>query len=736
MSGNSYKFGKFQIDLQEKILRQNGESFSLPPKVLDVLCILVEKEGKIVTKTELMETVWADSFVEESNLTQSIYSLRRVLGTDEKGKNIIETIPRRGYRFAAPLQKVFENESSEKNNDSLISAPNEISVDQQTTETEINQTNLPVVQRYKKLILALAFGTILLLFTAFAANYFYLSKSANSSPLENVGFEKLTFSGDVLFPIISPDGKSFAFVREDSIFLQDVETGSNLKLNIIGHKNFGNLQFSVGGETIFFRNEERSDAGGEVFQVSRFGGEARKIAENVWSNVGFSPDGKQMSFVRFLPNPGEWTLIIKNLESGEERKILSRNVPYSIYRSGFPAWSSDGQKIVIVEQTPNQTNISKLLIVLTETGETEIIETPRFVQIEQTAWLPDGDGLLIVGRENNRFFQLWKMSYPSGELQKITNDLSIYRNLSISADSKRMLARQQSIYSHIWTTSADDLENQKQVTFGNLSRDGNVGLFWTNDANSIIYASRITGNVDLWSVNLSDGARRQLTENAGNNNENPFVTSDGKYIFFESTRSGTRHIWRIDINGENPTQITSSEKETDYFPTVSSDGAWLYFTRISPKGNSIMRKSLSGDKIETLTEPGKLSPNNFLSLSPDGNFLAFNNVAEKPKENSGQAVLQIGVISTQEKSAQKIFGIAATTAKIKWSIAGKSLEYIENSPESGKILSKNIEDDSPPQIILTLPKTHIFDFIRSTDGKNLAIARGKQESDVMLLENF
>ncbi len=736
MGENSYQFGKFQIDLQEKILRQNGESVSLPPKVLDVLCVLVEREGKIVTKSELMETVWAGSFVEESNLTQSVYSLRRILGTDENGKNIIETIPRRGYRLAATLRRIVENELFENLEESLVSAPDEISVTEKTAETELNQANLPFVKRFKKTILAGTFGAILVLFAGFAANYFYLSKSANSSPVENVAFEKLTFSGDISFPIISPDGKSFAFVREDSIFLQDIETGSNLKLNVTGHNNFGNLQFSVGGETIFFRNEERSDAGGEVFQVSRFGGEARRVAENVWSNVGISPDGKQMSFVRFFPNAGEWTLIVKNLESGEERKIVSRNVPHTIYRSGFPAWSADGQKIVIVEQTPNQTNVSKLLIVSVDTGKAETIETPRFVQIEQIAWLPDGDGLLIVGRENNRFFQLWKMNYPGGELQKITNDLSIYRNLSISADGKKMLARQQSIYSHIWTTSAENLEDLKQITFGNLSRDGNAGLFWTNAANSIIYASRITGNVDLWSVNLSDGARRQLTENAGNNNENPFVTSDGKYVFFESTRSGTRNIWRIDANGENPAQITFSEKETDYFPTVSPDGAWLYFTRISPKGNSIMRKSLTGEEIEMLTEPGKFAPNSFLSLSPDGNFLAFNNIADKPKENSGQKLLQIGVISTQEKITPKLFGIAATTAKIKWSADGKALEYIENSPESGKILSKNIESDAEPQTILILPKTYIFDFVRSNDGKNLAIARGKQESDVMLLENF
>ena len=69
-----YEFGKFRFDAGEKTLRQDGKNVSLPPKVLEILCLLIERQGKIVTKDEIMSTVWADSFVEESNLKQSIYT--------------------------------------------------------------------------------------------------------------------------------------------------------------------------------------------------------------------------------------------------------------------------------------------------------------------------------------------------------------------------------------------------------------------------------------------------------------------------------------------------------------------------------------------------------------------------------------------------------------------------------------------------------------------------------------
>jgi DNA-binding winged helix-turn-helix (wHTH) protein len=85
----TYLFAEFQFDTQEKILRQGGKEIPLPPKVSDVLCLLVEKQGKIVSKDEIMNTVWADSFVEEGNLSQAIYTIRRALGKDANDKQIV-----------------------------------------------------------------------------------------------------------------------------------------------------------------------------------------------------------------------------------------------------------------------------------------------------------------------------------------------------------------------------------------------------------------------------------------------------------------------------------------------------------------------------------------------------------------------------------------------------------------------------------------------------------------------
>ncbi|MGH9425452.1 MAG: winged helix-turn-helix domain-containing protein, partial [Terriglobia bacterium] len=93
-------------DIGDRLLLRDGETVPLTPKVFDILLMLVENSGRVVEKDELMKTVWPESFAEESNITQAIYTLRRVLGGGSAGDQWIETLPRRGYRFKAIAKEV------------------------------------------------------------------------------------------------------------------------------------------------------------------------------------------------------------------------------------------------------------------------------------------------------------------------------------------------------------------------------------------------------------------------------------------------------------------------------------------------------------------------------------------------------------------------------------------------------------------------------------------------------
>ena len=99
LSEEVYEFDRFRLDAAHRMLYENDQPVALAPKVIETLIALVEKRGEVVSKVELMNRVWADSAVEESNLTQNIYLLRKALGNGTAGKPLIESFRRRGYRF-------------------------------------------------------------------------------------------------------------------------------------------------------------------------------------------------------------------------------------------------------------------------------------------------------------------------------------------------------------------------------------------------------------------------------------------------------------------------------------------------------------------------------------------------------------------------------------------------------------------------------------------------------------
>lgn len=122
MSRHLYSFGPFQLDTGDQVLLRDGQPLPLKPKIFDLLVVLVENSGRVVCKDELMKQVWADSFVEESNLAVSIFEIRKALGGSRSGPKYIETVPRRGYRFVACVTEAYQQRASQER-DSLAVAP-------------------------------------------------------------------------------------------------------------------------------------------------------------------------------------------------------------------------------------------------------------------------------------------------------------------------------------------------------------------------------------------------------------------------------------------------------------------------------------------------------------------------------------------------------------------------------------------------------------------------------------
>src|SRR6267143_1514825 len=101
-----YRFGLYSLDVGERVLTREGSVVPLTPKAFETLLVLVRNGGHLMTKDDLMKEVWPDAFVEEANLTQNIFALRRLLGENTAQPQYIETVPRRGYRFVASVRTI------------------------------------------------------------------------------------------------------------------------------------------------------------------------------------------------------------------------------------------------------------------------------------------------------------------------------------------------------------------------------------------------------------------------------------------------------------------------------------------------------------------------------------------------------------------------------------------------------------------------------------------------------
>jgi TolB-like protein/DNA-binding winged helix-turn-helix (wHTH) protein/Tfp pilus assembly protein PilF len=118
-----YSFGPFVLDPVEKVLLSEGHPLALPPKALETLLVLVERPGHLIDKAELLELVWPNTFVEEATLAQNIFTLRKALNDTSDGSHYIETVPKRGYRFIAPVKLLQEQELGLSEKPTFFRAP-------------------------------------------------------------------------------------------------------------------------------------------------------------------------------------------------------------------------------------------------------------------------------------------------------------------------------------------------------------------------------------------------------------------------------------------------------------------------------------------------------------------------------------------------------------------------------------------------------------------------------------
>jgi len=755
-----YAFRDFRFDPENLVLWRGRELISLPVKALEVLRILLENHGNLVGKREIFNTVWADTFVEDGVLSQNIYTLRNALGKDENGKQLIETVARRGYRFAAEVRILPADEIAawaSKANNAVLLRKAELSDPSEKLKVEPVQnlkSSLPVsvfelIEKQKPFLqktfenrrtrfviwgLIFSFGVFLLVgvFSFYwLASHSGLRKESLNAPIEQIKFQRLTDSGDIIQPTISPNGEMFAYVRVNektqSVQLKQIATESEVQVLPPSSRGYGSLAFTPDGNYLFFRERD----GRTIFQTPLFGGSPKKTTENVWSEFNVSPDGKQLAFVRRKMQEDGRAIVLANIDGSGERELAFRKIPFE-FNEIAPAFSPDGKSLVVSVNSKSEAR-PILLKIEAETGDQLELPTPKWHDLTRLIWMPDGERLIVVARAASEpASQIWMYDITSGEARRLTNDLESYFWLSLSADGRKLLTRQQQIVSNLWLIENFDLQKSRQITTGGRSREGLRGLLWLPNG-KIVFSSIEDSVANLHSLNLVTGERVRLLNNPEQSITYPSTSSDGHFITYTANMKTGRQIWRMTAEGSSHKQLTSGDelKETAFASALTPDGSAVFFIKRMPDSEAIWKMTIEGENLQQIAKFPSGVLDDFLTISPDGKWLAFRQ--SSVNDTNIETRQKIGVIAIDGNTEPKSFDLPHFRSPIQWSRNSDSLYYLSGTASS-TLWQQPLEGGTARKII-EFPD-RVFNFAFSPDGNNLIVARGKLIGDAILITNL
>jgi eukaryotic-like serine/threonine-protein kinase len=741
-SGRRVRFGAFELDVGLGQLRKHGSRISTPQQAIQILSLLLERPGEVVSREELYQKLWPHGvFVDfEHGLNAAVKKLRRSLGEPAENPRFIQTLPRLGYKFIGVVEE-----------DSGTASTNSHSLDWRSTmqthnepasscpNVEIGQEELPpkltsALARWYRGISpwTLASAALCLIFVAIIL--FQQRSPDHYGRYGRIGITRVTATGKIKAAAISPDGKYVAYAaseeRGESLWLRQLATGTEVEVVATSACNYRGLTFSADGARIYYSKNEngRSPA---LYSKTLLGGTETRIVENVPGRGSLSPDGKSFALIRTFAS-GESAVVVVQVEGSGERTLATRGHPAFFGSSNTPkppavtppaagpAWSPDGKTIAC--PAGDYRGYYGNIVTIPSAGGTPVaLMTPKWWQVQALGWLSDGKGIVAqVVEEIGAPSQLRLVSYPTGEVHNITSDLNDYSSISLTTDSSAMVTLQSTVVSELSMVSGGKAAEAKQIhTATPLGAHMNV-LSWTQDGR-VVYVSRASGNENIWIAGPDGRQARQLTW-FGRHNLQPQVCAGGQYIAFSSDRAGKLNIWRMSMDGTDWKRLTYGDVESR--PACSPDGRWVFYTSHSATPKSIWKVPIDGGTPVRLIGTWAVSP----TISPDGKMVAFRHWDDQLQHQ------RIAIIPSDVSDAPpRILDFDADYAR--WTRDSRSLLYVSRESGVDNIWRRSIAGGTP-EPLTDFTTGSILNFDWSHDGRQLACVRGYTRSDIVLIREF
>jgi len=731
-----YEFGPFRLEPAERKLSRNDEVVVLTPKAFDTLVLLVRNSGHLLEKDELIRALWPDSFVEEGNLSNNIFVLRKALGEDPQ---YIETVPKRGYRFVGAVRQLpnLGLRHQEKPELGLASPTSQGSASDATLPAPSPSVlrTPPTVASFvllRKLVAWLSAAAVCIAVGTLA----YL-KWRQPNPVQSLAAVPLTvLPGWADYPAISPDGSRVVFEWTGEQHF----TAFDLYVKTIGNENLLRLTndpsvhlaptWSPDGTQIAFQRVAK-DSGG-IYVVPALGGAVRKLRSTNASfdrsmHVSWSPDGRTIAFADSPFPGGHKRLQLLSLETLQSTQIEHDD---KCIEEVLPAFSPDGKQLAYACSLSSREGEFGLSVATADGRAPRIIKESSG-WLKGLEWLPDSKALLFA-------------ESPTGM------EPAILRELDLANGSVRdRMAGPDSAFSEAFSANGGRLAyvvnsgRKNNIWRGDLLQRGAapVKLISTTrdqfcpqyspDGRRIAFASNRGGSPEIWMSDSDVQNVAQLTDLKSLATGSPYWSPDSTKIAFDSwskTPEGqTRpNVYLVDIFEKVPRKLITNTPGA-FNPNWSHDGKWIYFVGGSDNaaGERIYRVSPQSGKSEVLTTARGFWPRESL----DGQTLYF-------AENNGTSFTLHKASLNPTGTESQVDGLPTLSFVANWDVVPGGVYFFPMDD----ILTLNYFDFSARKVrpILKISGGGAFPGLSvSPDGRYILYPElDDYRSDIMLVENF